>query len=139
MNLRLPADASRYLQSEAERRTCTPQALATALITCVAKGELVDAVLDGTDPSAFSAIGRTSIQVRVLKALRAYEAPNGTMTASFGELGARLGVSRGSVSTAVAALIAKGFLDQVTRGQPGAPSRYRMTPMAIDLLAELAP
>ncbi|TPK59052.1 MULTISPECIES: helix-turn-helix domain-containing protein [unclassified Mesorhizobium] len=129
----------RVLADEAVKRGCNPGQLAVALIHCAAQGALFDAILDDVDPGNFSALGRTSLQVRVLKALKAFEAPNGMLVASFLDIATYLGLnSRGPVSTAIAALVDKGMIERAEAGRQGVPSRYRMTVKAQLLLKELA-
>lgn len=140
INVRIPeGPLSDFLLAEAERRACRPDQLGLALIRCATEGDLVEAVLDGFSPGSIMAPRNTrqSLQVRVMRTLPAFKAPNGTILASITDIARRLDYrSRGAVRNAILALIEKRLIVLHERGKPGKASRYRFTPEGEAFLRE---
>lgn len=128
-----------FLSAEADKRSCLPEQMALALMSCTAASGLADAILDGFEPAAIprAVPRRSSLQVRVLRALPHFLAPNGTVVASMGDIAHRLGTeNRGAVRNAVANLVRKGLVELLLVGTPNYPSRYRITAAGETFLEE---
>jgi hypothetical protein len=130
-----------FLRNEAGRRSCKPQQVAVALLACTMNGDLIEAVLDGTDPATVLPT-RQSPQVKILLAMHQFRAPNGTYLISLTDMAKALDTpNRGAVRNAIQRLIAKRLLEQIegsSPGRTGQPSRYRMTDAGVEFLAEIS-
>lgn len=129
------------LSAEADRRSCRPDQLAVALISCAADGNLIDAILDDLNPASVASFKpkRSSLQIRVLMALMAFHAPSGVLVASMSDIARRLNTSnRGAVRNAVHGLIRKNIIELVEVGRAGhSASRYRLTEEGKTFFGEL--
>ena len=93
--------------------------------------------MDGFNPAEMQA-SVSSLQVRVLRCMSAFRAPNGTIPVSFRQIAEYLALNtRGQVSNAIQSLARKGMVDIVTHGRQGLPSRYRLTERAELFLKEI--
>lgn len=129
-----------FLSAEAVKRSCLPEQVALALILCAADGNLADAILDDFRPSAIPETKprRRSVQIRVMRSLPEFQAPNGTIVASVTDISRHLATdNRGCVRNAIHALVRKHLLDVVFVGSAGMPSRYRLTEAGNNFLQEL--
>ncbi len=132
---------SRFLANEARRFDCRPDQVGLALISCTANADMTDAVLDGTDPSAFG-IAVPSLQTRVLRAFAGFQAPNGSYLVSLTDLAQVLGYpNRGAIRNAIERMIAKKLLIKVENSRPGRagiPTRYRLTQAGEDFMQRIS-
>ncbi len=141
ISVRIPeGPITEILSAEAGRRNCKPEQLALSLLHCASHGGLFEAVLDGFDPTILLTPrnDRRSLQIRVIRALPSFKAPNGTILASITDITQRLDYSsRGAVRNALLALMNKHLVALVERGTPGKPSRYRLTEQGEAFLREV--
>ena len=142
MNLSIIAadTTSDWLAREARARSCTRRQLASALLSCIASSDMADAVLDGLDPSLAFA-DPVSPQVRIMRALPEFRAPNGTYLFSLTDMSTALGsVNRGAIRNAIHRLIAKRLLILIEPpkvGRTGHPSRYELTEAGLAFIREI--
>ena len=133
-------DSARLLASEAVRLECDPEQLALAILRCVTKSAIVDAVLDGFNPSRVVSGRAAPLQMRIMKVLPSFMGSNGTILASVTDIERRIDAdSRGAVRNALVALQRKGLLMLVEQGRQGVPARYRLTDKGADLVSRMVP
>lgn len=125
------------LLAEAEARGCRPQQLVVALVRLTLESGMVDAVLDGEDPAKIAPnagrhgrkvtdpLSLTDIQRRCL----ALVASGGVAgwSASVSDMAASLEKGRGQARNMLLALMRRGLVERLERGNQAHPSVYRIT------------
>lgn len=125
---RIPAEHRAFFDAEGKRRGCNGRQLAAALLFCIARDGMVDAILDGEAPGALAGRERLSpAAARVLAAMTARRDDDGCVRITEQQLADTLDIGKETVGWSIRRMLGEGRISRVgAPGRRGRPSVYRI-------------